>query len=909
MTIRYLNSIIRLFVFLAFALPHGRIMAQDHAALSHNVTKGKPLPVRYVAARQYNDDLVRVTWSMSDPLLFEGFETGDFSLFNWDNTLSGHPWVIDTLHPFEGNYCMKSTCSSVGDGISQIEVSVFVPLSGRMSFYSKVSSESLWDMGWFHIDGVKKLECSGEEDWIEHQFDITAGEHVFRWTYIKDSSTDMGDDCFYVDNIHFYIEDTSRMVEERSFQYYDLYRSRFDETPVMLASHLTDTVFMDMNWGNLPWGQYRWGVSCYYDDYRSVSDTIWSTYLDKDMTTTFQLEVTTNAGLSAQGATVILHSENNDYQGTVNADGMFTLSNIYRSKYSVSVILDGFVDYVSDTSVSVMEPTMMEIELKEKIIGIDSLYVSSTGWAFWSLKGNQGRDLQYFEIMLDSVTIATVATNHYQFDVNTLSEGDTCLAQVRPIYLTDTCEWTHYTWVYRPCYGFPGSTNGLNWSLNNESLQLSWDYPDDDSLIGAILFREGTYLGFTSGNTFIDETIELHGEIGYCLRLVYGGSHDSTYYSMSCEECITALFPAYCDPPIKLGGRTYYEDADNHGALISWGERPAPINHWLKYDNGEFKRSLGGSDDPRIFWAIRFEADDLAAFIGTSLKKVSLYDVGAGTYQLWVYIGGSTSPRTLVHSQDMTLTGSFTWHEEIILPAFEIPENEPLWIVVGQQGLTRPAAACQDMQNANGRWVSLDGTTWTDMQTFNMHYTWMLRAFVTNQWDKTIELGNEDYALQHYNLYRSHDNNNYQYIASIPVVENKIYYEYRDNLSGYPHTQAYYRLSAWYQSDNGETCESDYAATLDNPSLQYVLIQLMTVNETLEKTLKLYPNPSNGIITIEANGIQSIKIGNTMGQVLLDKKTDGDMVQLDLSAFQSGIYWMQVVTQTGVTARPFAIAH
>ena len=33
----------------------------------------------------------------------------------------------------------------------------------------------------------------------------------------------------------------------RSFQYYDLFRSRFEEEPVLMASHLTDTVFMDMN--------------------------------------------------------------------------------------------------------------------------------------------------------------------------------------------------------------------------------------------------------------------------------------------------------------------------------------------------------------------------------------------------------------------------------------------------------------------------------------------------------------------------------------------------------------------------------------------------------------------------------------------------------------------------------------
>ena len=95
--------------------------------------------------------------------------------------------------------------------------------------------------------------------------------------------------------------DSTKMT--RSFQYYDLFRSRFEETPVLMASHLTDTVFMDMNWSSLPWGQYRWGVSCYYEGNRGYSDTIWSAYLDKAMTTTFTLDATTNVGcLRPQGA-------------------------------------------------------------------------------------------------------------------------------------------------------------------------------------------------------------------------------------------------------------------------------------------------------------------------------------------------------------------------------------------------------------------------------------------------------------------------------------------------------------------------------------------------------------------------------------------------------------------------------
>ena len=862
-------------------------------------------PVRYVAARQFTNDLVRISWSMHDPQLYESFETGDFSQFNWNNTLSDYPWVIDSNHAYEGAYCMRSSCQGQGNGVSQIEVSVYIPMAGQMSFFSKISSESSWDMGRFYLDGVKKMECSGEEGWTEHRFDVTVGEHVFRWTYQKDASTDMGDDCFYVDAIRFYQEETKT---SRSFQYYDLFRSRFEEEPVMMASHLIDTVFMEMNWNSLPWGQYRWGVSCYYEGNRGNSDTVWSAYLDKAMTTTFEINATTNIGLPPSGAVVTLSSqEGHAYQAALDANGHLLLPDVYRDSYDLRVHLDGFVDYVSDSALSIFEPTQVEIELLEAMNGIDSLYVSSTGWAMWSLETPRSRDLQHYEIMLNGEPVGTSTTNAFQFDVSHLIEGEAYQAQVRPVYVSGPCDWQAYTWTYRSCSDFPGSTMGLTWSLHNEALQLSWTNPEGE-VLGAFLYRDGDLLGFTDGESFVDETVTMHGEVEYCLRLVYGGALDGTYYSMSCEECVTAVFTAYCDPPVKLDGTVYYENESDHGALIMWGERPDPIEQWLQYDNGIYKSALGGDGEPRIFWAIRFGAEDLAEYPGTALKKVSLYDVAAGTYQLWVYVGGETSPRTLVRSQSMTLSGTQAWHEETIAPAFEIPENESLWVVIGQQGAARPAAACQDMGNPDGRWVSLDGETWTDMHTFNMHYTWMLRAFVTNQARREMALGREGYILQQYNLYRSFDNADYEQVAAIPAVEGQLYYEYRDNLFDDTHEYVYYRLTAFYLADDGETCESDYATTLDDPTQNHVVIDLMATDEHHAASLQLYPNPTNGCITIEQEGMQKVMVYNAMGQVLLNKETSSDVLQLDLSSFENGLYWIKVLAQNGTAVRSFVIS-
>jgi len=895
------------------SLPDSLMVVADTTLVDVNfVLHELLLPVRYVAARHYAGDLVRLSWSMYEPRLYEDFETGDFGKFSWDNTISGFPWAIDSTQAYEGSCCMKSTCEGQDNGLSEIEVSVYVPLAGEMSFFSKVSSEASWDVGLFYIDGVKLMELSGNMAWEEHRFAISEGEHTFRWSYRKDASTNDGDDCFYVDCIHFYEDANAKCPipkQERSFQYYDLYRSRFDEQPVMLVSHLTDTMFMEMNWSNLPWGQYRWGVSCYYEGNRGVSDTIWSAFLDKEMTTQFVLEATTNVGLSAEGAQVYLDSEGFNYQCLVGSDGSAILPDVYRGSYTLRVHLDGYVDYISDTLVSVMEPTQVEIMLEEALNCVDSLYVSSTGWAMWHVSDTLNRGLQYFEIQLDSMVVGNTSSTFFQLDVDGLVAGNSYLVQVRPVYLSGSCGWAAFDWIYHPCSDFPASINGLQWSVNDEKIVLSWQYPENDSVMGCRLYRNGDYMGYTEADFFVDEEALLQDDLDYCIRMVYGGDFDGGYYSMSCEECVIATFPAYCDPPTKLEAENYYESESDFGTLVYWGDRPAPIYQWLQYDNGVYKNSIGGGDETVIFWSVRFDAEDLIEYQDTELKKISLFDISAGSYQLWVYVGGDLAPRTMVMFQEMTLNGSFSWHEQTITPAIEIPENEPVWIVVGQQGLSRPAAACDDMGDQDGRWVSLNGTEWHDLHYYNMYYTWMLRAFVSNRRGEVLPIGNDGFSLYQYNLYRSYNNVDYQQIASVPAVEGLAYYQYRDVLTDNPNDRFFYKLTALYYSEEGEECESDYAASLYYPDQNYVVVDNhWKTAENQVNGLNLYPNPTSDVVFVEAEAMSHVKLFNAMGQCVMDKDLAGSVLQIDLSSYSEGVYLLSVTTKKAILSRRFVLS-
>jgi len=73
--------------------------------------------------------------------------------------------------------------------------------AGKVTFASKVSSETGYDFLSFYINGTLKDRWSGEIDWAEYSYDVPEGSHTLQWTYSKDNSVNDGSDCAWVDFI------------------------------------------------------------------------------------------------------------------------------------------------------------------------------------------------------------------------------------------------------------------------------------------------------------------------------------------------------------------------------------------------------------------------------------------------------------------------------------------------------------------------------------------------------------------------------------------------------------------------------------------------------------------------------------------------------------------------------------
>ncbi|MBS3766846.1 MAG: hypothetical protein KGY75_01805, partial [Candidatus Cloacimonetes bacterium] len=133
-------------------------------------------------------------------LVIEGFETGDFTDFDWQ--FGGDAgWQISSGDAYEGDYCAQS--EDIGNS-QNAEMSVNLNVfDGEISFYRRVSSESNYDYLQFYIDDELKGEWSGILDWTEVSFDVSAGNHTFKWVYDKDYYVSSGQDCAWIDYITF----------------------------------------------------------------------------------------------------------------------------------------------------------------------------------------------------------------------------------------------------------------------------------------------------------------------------------------------------------------------------------------------------------------------------------------------------------------------------------------------------------------------------------------------------------------------------------------------------------------------------------------------------------------------------------------------------------------------------------
>ncbi len=321
-----------------------------------------------------------------------------------------------------------------------------------------------------------------------------------------------------------------------------------------------------------------------------------------------------------------------------------------------------------------------------------------------------------------------------------------------------------------------------------------------------------------------------------------------------------------------------YKDAEN-----------SKDGNWLHYDNGIYNEHMGLTFDGVNFetfrWGIMFPASDMAQYANQNITKVSLYDCEAFNGEVFIYEGGSSEPGTLLYSQEFTTTGSGAYLEVELNTAVEVSGNQNVWVVLTNHTGNQIAAGCVDQGNPNGRWIYYDGFGWLDNMMVSMPpFTWMIRAYITDEEIIDPVITETLGAI----LYR-----NGELISELITEESYIDAEAKDGDE--------YSLRVVY---GGELDSVHYAMSCP----EIAVIHGVSVDENDENDVMIYPNPTNGKLNVEIEGMKQITIINNLGQVVCDNKVDGDNTIINVSQYKDGVYLVRITTENGIITKRISIA-
>ena len=105
-------------------------------------------------------------------------------------------------------------------------------------------------------------------------------------------------------------------------------------------------------------------------------------------------------------------------------------------------------------------------------------------------------------------------------------------------------------------------------------------------------------------------------------------------------------------------------------------------------------------------------------------------------------------------------------------------------------------------------------------------------------------------------------------------------------------TDKSYKVKAVYPE-----CESEFALASNGDD--FIRVTSLSVEDNVLLNVKLYPNPTSGLLSIEAEEMTSVSVYDILGQCVMQTVAEDGQAVLDMSRLQKGIYLIKLSTPTG----------
>nr|MCR5013583.1 T9SS type A sorting domain-containing protein [Bacteroidales bacterium] len=200
----------------------------------------------------------------------------------------------------------------------------------------------------------------------------------------------------------------------------------------------------------------------------------------------------------------------------------------------------------------------------------------------------------------------------------------------------------------------------------------------------------------------------------------------------------------------------------------------------------------------------------------------------------------------------------------------------------------RVSAVYQDVESPKSEEACMEINTCSPPLDFEAMYYWEDSEYGTRLiWTKDQSV---NMSVVRYNIYRGTTPENMEKVASQVNVPYNYHYEYRDEFA--PCGDYYYMVGANYGEEECFT--------------EALLVSITSVSDNAAR-LGIYPNPTQGHITVSTEGAGELRIVNSLGQTLIQTELGQDDLQLDLTPFGKGIYMVIVRSEQGVATKKIIV--
>ena len=161
-------------------------------------------------------------------------------------------------------------------------------------------------------------------------------------------------------------------------------------------------------------------------------------------------------------------------------------------------------------------------------------------------------------------------------------------------------------------------------------------------------------------------------------------------------------------------------------------EEKAPS--WYYYDDNSYATSIGSQGNP-FWWGIMIPAgtiQEVEPYL-THIAVATVANYNTQPLGITIHRGGSYPMNiTKVHEETVPVQAaeSISWQVIELSEPVAVQKNKNLWIILNEGTDSYPALTCNDTGDANGRWFSENGTTWEDLASYDLNYTFLLRAYI-----------------------------------------------------------------------------------------------------------------------------------------------------------------------------------